>query len=108
MRIGETAERVPDPEDIGDIAKITSNQLQTAIGVIVPTDRDLLDPITEPLGNREYLNVEHVPIYTLTPEQIASHVALKKLESALCVRYARQSHYQVHEDAESPGSDTPI
>ena len=67
----------------------------------MPADRNLLDPVAEPLRQGEYLDVVHVSVDLLPPEQVVSNIAPKKLEPALGIHDIRQANYGMHENAES-------
>jgi hypothetical protein len=102
------AKRKPNSKYVDRITEISAKHLQAAVRIIVPTDRDLLDPVTEPLGKCEDLYVEHVPVDTLPPKQVVSDVAPKELEPALCVHNIRQPHHGMHKDPKSSRPNTTI
>src|ERR1017187_640698 len=75
----------PDPENIAHVAQVAAHQIEPAVGVVAPTDGQLLDPVPQPLRNGQNLHVEHVAIDLLPAEQLLGDRVLEELEPALRV-----------------------
>src|SRR5450759_2827411 len=98
----------PDPENVAHVAQVAAHQIQPAVGVVAPTDRQLLDPVAQPPRNRQNLHVEHVAVDLLAAEQLLGHRVLEELEPALRVLYAREADHRLHEPVESHRPDAPV
>src|SRR6185295_15214484 len=98
----------PDPENVAHVAQVAAHQIEPAVGVIAPADRQLLDPVAEAPRDRQNLHVEHVAVNLLAAEQLFRHRVLEKLEAALRVLYAAQSDYGLHKEMESDGTHAPV
>src|SRR5215471_10920620 len=90
----------PDPENVAHVAQVARYQVQAAIGVIAPANRQLLDPVSQAARDGQDLDVEHIAVDLLPPEQLLGHGVLKELETALRVLDAGKSHHGLHEPME--------
>src|SRR6266536_528610 len=96
----------PDPENVAYIAQVAAHQVEAAIGVVAPADRHLLNAIAEAARDRQNLDVEHVGVDLLTPENFLRRIALKELKSTLRVVDAGQADEGLHEPEKTERADT--
>jgi hypothetical protein len=101
-------ERHPDFENICDIAEIPAKQLQAAVRIVMPADRNLFNAIAPPLSQSENFDVVHVSVNALTAEQLTCNLAPEELEATLCVANIPQSYHRMHEHGEAFGADSPV
>src|ERR1035441_5580657 len=97
----------PDPENLVPVAQ-RAYHVEPAVGVVAPTDGQLLDPVPQAPRDGQNFHVEHVAVDLLPAEQLLGHGVLEELEAALRVLDARESDHRVHEPAESHRPDAPV
>src|ERR1039458_2038296 len=98
----------PDPENIAHIAEVAPRQVQPAVAIVAPADRQLLDPIAQPPRDGQNLHVEHVAVDLLPAEQFLGHRVLEKLEPALRVLDPTEADHRLHKPAEAHTPDAPV
>lgn len=82
-----------DPENIADVPQIACYQIETAVGIVPPADRDLLDPAAHASRNRQNLDIEHIAVNLRSLENSLGYVVLEKLEAALRILDAAEPHH---------------
>src|ERR1017187_5915108 len=98
----------PNPENVAHVAQVAAYQIEPAIGVVTPADRQLLDPVSQPSRDGQNLHVEHVAVDLLPAKQLLGDGTLEKLEPALGVLDPRQADHRPHKPAESHRSNAPV
>src|SRR5262245_43305391 len=90
-----------DFEYVAHVLEVARDQVQAAIGIVAPSYRNLFDAIAEAPGDRQDLDVEHIGIDLLTPEELFGGVLLEELKAALCIVDAGEADYRLHEIEEA-------
>lgn len=75
--------REANPEKIDDITNIPAEQLKTAVAIVTPTDRYLLDAIARSQSQSKDFDIKHVAVDLLAPEKVEGDMAAEELEAAL-------------------------
>jgi hypothetical protein len=100
--------RKPDLENVDEVPQITAQQAETAIPVIVPPDRNLLNTVTKALSQGEDLDVKHIAVDFLPPKEFQGSFAVEELEAALSINDPRQADNGLHKHAEAFGPNAAI
>src|SRR5262249_35194816 len=100
----EVAVQKADPDHIKDVPEIAAQQLEAAVMIVVPTNRDLANRIIKQLRQVQKLDVEHVAVNFLALEKHARSILGKEFEPALSVRDTGQTQDALAEDGEAPAA----
>jgi hypothetical protein len=90
----------PDSQKVQAITDVSGDEIEPAIAVVAPRNRDLRDSKAPLSSEVEHFNVEHVPIDSLSSEEIEGDCALEELEAALRVVDVVEAHQRMHDDCE--------
>src|SRR6185437_7502145 len=107
-RLLRAAQRSTNPKDVLYVLKVSADQLQPAISVVVPPDRNFLHRVAELQSHRQDLHVEHIAVYLLTAKDLNGRILLEELKAALRIANSRQSDDGVHKHREAFGPETAM